>query len=82
MCLNVEKNLTLLLAINKGAEQPAHPRSLISDFVFRYLKSKVTILQMFFCGLQRLHPCIRIVYAKATSVIINLNSQNIYDSHL
>ena len=40
------KSVTLLLANNKGTDQPAHPRSLISAFVFRYLKSKVTIFQM------------------------------------
>ena len=32
-------NLTLLLAKNKGADQPAHPRSLISSHVICYLKS-------------------------------------------
>ena len=31
-----------MLANNKGADQPAHPRSLISAFIIRYLKSKVT----------------------------------------
>ena len=34
--------LTLLLANNKGANQPAHELSLISTFVIPYLKSKVT----------------------------------------
>ena len=33
---------TLLLVNNKGADQPAHSRSLVSAFVIRYLKSKVT----------------------------------------
>ena len=32
----------LLLADNKGADQPTHPRNLISTFVSRYLKSKAT----------------------------------------
>ena len=29
---------------NKGADQPAHPRSLISAFVFRFLKSIISKL--------------------------------------
>ena len=37
-----QKTLTLLLAKNKDADQPAHMRSLISTFVIRYLKSNVT----------------------------------------
>ena len=47
----MRETLTLLLASNKGADQPAHPRSLISAFVTPYLKSKVTIF-LHFCGLQ------------------------------
>ena len=48
---------TLMLANNKGADQPAHPRSLISAFVIRYLKSKVTrsdisLFSILFGGLQ------------------------------
>ena len=35
--------LTLLLANNKGADQPARPRSPISAFDIRYLKSKATM---------------------------------------
>ena len=35
--VSAQEILTLLLANNKGAEQPAHPRSLISTFVIRYL---------------------------------------------
>ena len=31
-------------ANNKGADQPAHPRSLISTFVVRYLDSIIPIL--------------------------------------
>ena len=31
-------------ANNKGADQPAHPRSLSSAFVFRYLDSIIPIL--------------------------------------
>ena len=45
------KTLALLLAKNKGVDQPAHPRSLISAFVIRYLKSKVS-LHSHLCGLQ------------------------------
>ena len=37
-----QETQTLLLANNKGADQPAHPRSLISAFVIHYMKSKVT----------------------------------------
>ena len=36
--------ITFLLANNKGADQPAHSRSLISAFVIRYMKSKETRL--------------------------------------
>ena len=36
------ESLTLLLTKIKGEHQTAHPRSLISAFVFRYLKNKVT----------------------------------------
>ena len=39
------------LTYNKGADQPAHPRSLISAFVIRCLKSKVT--RSVICLLQR-----------------------------
>ena len=31
-------------ANNKGADQPAHPRSLISTFVVRYLDSMICVL--------------------------------------
>ena len=34
----VTLTLTLLLANNKGTDQPAHARSLVSAFVIRYLK--------------------------------------------
>ena len=56
MDVNV-RNPTLMLANNKGADQPAHPRSLISAFVIRYLKSKVTwfdlsLFSILFGGLQ------------------------------
>ena len=37
-----QETQTLLLANNKGADQPAHPRSLISAFVIHYMKNKVT----------------------------------------
>ena len=51
------RNPTLMLANNKGADQPAHPRSLVSAFVIRYLKSKVTrsdnsLFSILFGGLQ------------------------------
>ena len=35
------RNRDFLVANNKAADQPPHPRSLISDFVIHYLKSKV-----------------------------------------
>ena len=34
----MRENLTLLHANNKAADQPAHPCSLISNFVIRYLE--------------------------------------------
>ena len=36
-----EKTCLRGLTNNKGADQPAHPRSLISAFVIRFLKSTV-----------------------------------------
>ena len=39
MCLIVYAN-------NKGADQPAHPRSLISTFVVRYLDSMICMLAL------------------------------------
>ena len=36
------ETLTFLIAKNKGADQPAHPRSLISAFIIRCLNSKET----------------------------------------
>ena len=39
---SMRETLTLLLANNKGADQPVHPGSLISIFVYCYLKSKAT----------------------------------------
>ena len=38
----MQETLMLLLANKKGTEQPAHPYSLISAFIVRYLKSKRT----------------------------------------
>ena len=38
------RNLFLPYANNKGADQPAHPRSLISTFVVRSLDSKIPLL--------------------------------------
>ena len=42
MCASMGETRTLLLSNNKRADQPAHPHSLISAFVLRYLKSKLT----------------------------------------
>ena len=39
-----EKNLLVPYATNKGADQPAHPRSLISTFIVRSLDSILLIL--------------------------------------
>ena len=39
-----EKNLSWWFANNKGADQPAHPRSLISAFVIRLLESIISRL--------------------------------------
>ena len=36
--------LTLLQAINKDAEQPVHPRSLVSTFDIRFLESTISTL--------------------------------------
>ena len=41
-CASMQETLILLLANNEGADQPAHPHSLISAFVIRYLKRLVT----------------------------------------
>ena len=40
--VSMRETMVLLLTNNKNAEKPAHPRCLISAFVIRYLKSKVT----------------------------------------
>ena len=40
----MRENLILMHAKNKGADQSAHPRSLISTFVIRYLYS--TMIQL------------------------------------
>ena len=40
----MRENLTLLHSNNKGADQPVHPRSLISTFVIQYLGRIVSIL--------------------------------------
>ena len=42
--LSHEKTCLMPYAINKDADQPAHPRSLISAFVVRCLGSKIPIL--------------------------------------
>ena len=39
-----EKTCLRGLANNKGADQPAHPRSLISTFVIRFLESFISKL--------------------------------------
>ena len=41
-CALMQETLTLLLANNKGTDQPAHPCSLICAFVTCYLKRLVT----------------------------------------
>ena len=38
------ENLFMAYANNKGADQPAHPRSLISTFVVRFLDSIIPLL--------------------------------------
>ena len=40
------KTCLMLYAINKGADQPAHPRSLISTFVVCCLDSMICILRI------------------------------------
>ena len=35
------ENLSLVFANNTGVDQPAHPRSLISPFVIRFLESTI-----------------------------------------
>ena len=47
----MQETLSLLLANNKGADQPAHRRSLISAFIIRYQKITVTLI-LHFGGLQ------------------------------
>ena len=44
MGLGAKKNLPSGFANNKGTDQPAHPRSLISTFVFRFLESIISKL--------------------------------------
>ena len=48
---STRETLELMLVNNKGADQPAHPRSLINAFVICYLKSKYLLI-LLFCGLQ------------------------------
>ena len=40
----MRENLSLVFANNKGADQPAHPRSLLSTFVIGILKSIISKL--------------------------------------
>ena len=40
------KMCLMLYANNKSADQPAHPRSLISTFIVRYLDSMIYILPL------------------------------------
>ena len=42
-----EKNLFMPYANNKGADQPAHPRSLISAFVVRCLDSIIPVVAIY-----------------------------------
>ena len=44
ICASTRENLSSGLANNTGADQPAHPRSLISAFVIRFLKSVISKL--------------------------------------
>ena len=41
---SMQVNLSSGFANNKGADQPAHPRKLISVFVIRYLESNISKL--------------------------------------
>ena len=38
---STQENLSSGFAENTGADQPAHPRSLISAYVFRFLESTI-----------------------------------------
>ena len=42
-----EKTCYMPYANNKGADQPAHPRSLISTFVVGYLDSIIPVVAMY-----------------------------------
>ena len=44
MGLNVRKPCLSEFGNNKGAHQPAHPRSLISAFIIRFLDSSISKL--------------------------------------
>ena len=44
---HVQKNLFMAYVNIKGADQPAHPRSLISTFVARILDGLIPILAIF-----------------------------------
>ena len=52
ICASMRETLTLMLANNKGADQPVHLRSLISAFVIRHLNSKVSRSDIFCGGFQ------------------------------
>ena len=41
-----EKTCLMSYATNKGADQPAHPRSLISAFVVRWLNSVMSLVSV------------------------------------
>ena len=67
MCFNIigastREKLTLMLANNKGADQPVHSCSLISTFVIHYLKHRVAGSDMsissfsFFVGFNVIKP--------------------------
>ena len=79
ICALTRKTLTLLLANNKGADQPAHPCSLFSAFVICNLKSKVKILQMFFVGFNMMKPDSHVLSGSTSheicsSMLASLNS--------
>ena len=44
ICASMQESMILFHTNNKGADQPAHPRSLISAYVIRFLVSMMTTL--------------------------------------
>ena len=55
----MQENLSSVFANNKGADQPAHPRSLISTFIIPVLESIISKLatSIFFNFLASLFSC-------------------------